>query len=218
MEMNKIAAAILLAGLIGMITGKVATILYYGAPHHAESHEAKRGYSIEVTEVDASAGGAAKEVELASIIPLLSSADVSAGETIYNKKCATCHTHDKGGKHLTGPNQWEIVNRKKGSAAGFGYSKALAALTDKQWGYDELNGFINNPKKYMPGTIMAFAGIKKDTERANVIAYMRTFSNAPAAIPEAPAPAAEAPKDDIPDKALQPENLHPKQGKTPHGD
>lgn len=200
MELNKIAAAILLAGLIGMITGKVAMILYTGSPvEHADSHDAKRGYSIEVTEADSSAGGAPKEEKLASIIPLLASADVAAGESIYAKKCATCHTHDKGGKHLTGPNQWNIVNRQKGSSAGFGYSKALAALTDKQWGYDELNGFLLNPKKYTPGTIMAFAGIKKDTERANVIAYMRTFSDSPAPIPEAPAapaPEAEAPAAD----------------------
>lgn len=204
MEMNKIAAAILLAGLIGMITGKVAMILYTGSAEHEDlSAHTKRGYSIEVTEVDPSAGGAAKEVELASIIPLLSSADVSAGESSYNKKCTTCHNHEKGGSHMTGPNQWNIVNRPKGSAEGFNYSKAILALKDKKWGYDELNGFLNNPKKYMPGTLMAFAGIKDAKERANVIAYMRTFSDSPAPIPEAPAPAAEAEKPAADDKTTQ---------------
>ncbi len=108
MEFNKIAAAVLLAGLIGMVTGKVAGGLYDGgepAAHHGdEHHEVARGYSIEVPEggVDTSGAPAAKK-ELASILPLLPNADVAAGEAYFAKKCALCHTVDQGGANKTGP-------------------------------------------------------------------------------------------------------------------
>lgn len=192
MELNKIAAAILLAGLIGMVTGKVAGVLYGGNSEPAHGHEeVKRGYQIEVTESEeGSAGGAKKEEALASILPLLHTADAAAGESFFAKKCAICHTHEDGGANKTGPNLWGVVNRVHGSHAGFNYSKAMAA-DGGEWGYDELNSFLYNPKKAVPGTIMAFAGIKKDVERANVIAYLRSLSASPAAIPEAPAPAAD---------------------------
>ncbi len=191
MEFNKIAAAVLLAGLIGMVTGKVAGGLYDGgepAAHHGdEHHEVARGYSIEVPEggVDTSGAPAAKK-ELASILPLLPNADVAAGEAYFAKKCALCHTVDQGGANKTGPNLWGIVNRDKGSHAGFGYSKAM---TEKEgnWTYDNLNGFLHKPKKWLPGTIMAYAGTKKAEQRANLIAYLRTLSTSPAPIPAAPA-------------------------------
>ncbi len=192
MELNKIAGAILLAGLIAMITGKVSTILYHGgadAGHHGEAHHETRGYSIEVVEAPAGAAVAAQK-ELASIIPLLHSADVAAGEKFFGKKCATCHTSEQGGKTKTGPNLWDIVNRDKGAAGDFKYSKALTAK-EGDWNYDALNGFLHKPKKWLPGTIMAYAGIRKDQDRADLIAYLRSLSNAPAAIPAAPAPAVE---------------------------
>lgn len=191
MEFNKIAAAILLAGLIGMVTGKVAGGLYDGAEaaeHHGDGHhEVARGYSIEVPEGGVDTSGAPKaEKKLPSILALLPSADVAAGEAYFAKKCALCHTADNGGANKTGPNLWGIVNRAKGSSAGFGYSKAMKEKGG-EWSYDELNGFFHKPKKWLPGTIMAFAGIKKDHERANLIAYLRTLSASPAPIPAAPA-------------------------------
>ena len=175
MELNKIAAAILMAGLIGMVIGKVSEILYHGAPH-APGHEehAKRGYSIDVPEGGVVLASAKAEEILPEITPLLASADAAAGEAYFKKRCATCHTYEQGGKNKAGPNLWGIVNRAKGSMGGFNYS---SALSDKggNWGVEELNGFLHKPKKWLPGTIMAFAGIRKENERANLISYLQTL-------------------------------------------
>jgi cytochrome c len=191
MEFNKIAAAVLLAGLIGMVTGKVAGGLYDGgepAAHHGDGHhEVARGYSIEVPEGGVDTSSAPKaEKKLPSILGLLPTADVAAGEAYFAKKCALCHTVDQGAPNKTGPNLWGIVNKPKGSAGGFGYSKAMAEKGG-EWTYDNLNGFLHKPKKWLPGTIMAYAGTKKDDQRANLIAYLRTLSTSPAPIPAAPA-------------------------------
>lgn len=182
MELNKIAAAILLAGLIGMISGKVSQMLYFGPDtHHEEGHEAKRGYSIDVPEVAAD-GAAPVEKKLTSLIPLLATADVAAGEAFAKKKCATCHSFDKGGKNKTGPALWGVVGREKGGVSGFNYSSAMAEKGGK-WDYDTLNGFMHKPKKWLPGTIMAYVGIKKDNQRADLVAYLRSLSDSPMALP-----------------------------------
>lgn len=194
MELNKIAAAILLAGLIGMVTGKVAGILYDGGQDlaHGYGHEeVKRGYAIEVVEAAGdAAAGAPKEKELASIIPLLPSADTAAGEQYFSKKCSLCHTHEKGGANKTGPNLWGIVGSKKAHLDNFNYSKAMSEKGGV-WGFEELNGFLHKPKQWLPGTIMAYAGTRKEEERANLISYLRSLSDNPVPIPAAPAPADE---------------------------
>lgn len=205
MELNKIAAAILLAGLIGMITGKVSTILYYGGDHHpGGEHKVTRGYTIEGADEITEGGAAPAEVEIASIIPLLHSADVAAGEDFFNKRCTTCHVADKGGANKIGPGLWGVVGADKGTHAGFNYSKAMQA-SEGNWDFESLNHFLLRPNKYIPGTIMAYAGIAKDQDRANVIAFLRSKSDAPLAIPAAPAeaPAAEAPAADAADDAKE---------------
>ncbi len=187
MELNKIAAAILLAGLIGMITGKVSTILYYGGDHHpgAESH-AERGYTVEGADEMVEGGAAPAEAKLASIIPLLHSADAAAGEDFFNKRCTVCHGASKGGANSTGPNLWNVVGADKGTHAGFNYSKAMQA-SEGSWDFESLNAFLLRPNKYIPGTIMAYAGIAKEQDRANLIAYLRQQHDSPPAIPAAPA-------------------------------
>jgi cytochrome c len=180
---NKIAAAILVAGLIGMTTGKVMEFLYFGGPQHPGQHkEEKRGYSIEVTE-DTGAGAAPAAAEAADIAPLYATADVAAGETYFSKKCAVCHTIDKGGANKVGPNLWGVMNRPVGSVAGFSYSSAMKAHGGN-WTFEEMNKFQWNPKKTIPGTIMAYGGNKKDQERANLIAFMAGKHDAPPALPK----------------------------------
>lgn len=204
MELNKIAAAILLAGLIGMITGKVSTILYYGGAHesagHSEGHEeANRGYTIEgADDFTEGAASAPKEVEIPNIAALLQTADVAAGEAYFQKKCATCHNIDQGGPNQTGPNLWGIVMRERASHEGFKYSKAMSEKGGN-WSYDDLNHFLFNPKKFVPGTIMAYAGNKKDEERANLIAFLRSHGSSNVALPEVQAetaPATDTPAED----------------------
>lgn len=188
MEFNKIAAAVLLAGLIGIGTGKISGFLYGGAEeavHHGEGeHKVARGYSIDVPDEGLleNASAADAPAALTAISPLLATADVAAGEAYFAKRCALCHNIEKGGANKTGPGLWGVVGSNKGSHAGFGYSKAMSEK-EGNWDYEELNGFLNNPKKWLSGTIMAYAGVKKDDERANLIAYLRTQSDAPVPLP-----------------------------------
>ena len=180
---NKIAAAILVAGLIGMTAGKVTEFLYFGGPQHPGAHhEEKRGYSIEVTEAPA-AGGAAAPAEAADITALYATADVKAGETYFGKKCAVCHTVEKGGANKVGPHLWGVMNRPVASVSDFGYSSAMKAHGGK-WTFEEMNKFQWNPKKTVPGTIMAYGGNSKDQERANLIAYLASMSDSPPALPK----------------------------------
>lgn len=200
LNLNKIAGAVLLAGLIGMVAGKATQFLYDGGPEHPGGHhEEKRGWSIEVTE-ETTAGGAAAPAGAADISALYASADIKAGEEFVNKKCAVCHTHDKGGANKVGPHLYGVMGRKPGSVDGFSYSKAMAAhSTDApKWDFDALNHFLWNPKKTVPGTLMAFAGIPKDQERANVIAFLNSITDTPQT---APKPSATAPAEAAPAKA-----------------
>ena len=118
------------------------------------------------------------EEKLASIKPLLASASIDDGAKVF-KKCAACHSIDKGGANKIGPALWGVVNRKIGGVQGFKYSTAMAKY-GKNWSFEELNGFLHKPMKYMKGTKMGFIGLKKDKDRANVIAYMNSKSDAPA--------------------------------------
>ena len=86
----------------------------------------------------------------------------------------------KGGKNTIGPNLWDIVNRAPGAVDGFKYSKVMAGMSDKSWNYENLNAFLLKPRNYANGTKMTFAGLKRDSDRVNVIAYLRSLSDNPA--------------------------------------
>lgn len=150
---------------------------------HSEAPE-KPGYVIEAAESSSSGGQAPAKAELADISPLLASADVVKGEKVF-KKCAACHTVDDGGANKVGPNLWDIVNRPLGEYAGFNYSSALVAFAAETptWDYEALNKFLAKPKAYIKGTAMGFAGVKKEQERADLIAYLRSLAGEPAPLP-----------------------------------
>lgn len=201
LEFNKIAAGVLLAGLIGMTTAKIAEYTYRPEnldPHaHGEGHEEKRGYTIEGAEqfAEGAGGGAAAPAKPAGppeILHLIASADLKAGED-FMKKCASCHNWQKGGPHMVGPNLWGALGGEKGHRfKDYPYSKALSGMSGT-WGYEQMTAFLYAPAKYAPGTKMAYAGIKKEQDLANILAYMRTLSDSPLAVPDvkAPEPAAE---------------------------
>lgn len=175
---NKIAAGILAAGLIAMVTGLIADALV--SPHPLE----KDAFAVEVAEDTAApASSTAAPTEIAPIAPLLAAADLKAGETSA-KKCLTCHTFEKGGANKIGPNLWSIIgNHKAHLGDGFAYSPVILEHKGETWDYESLNKFIANPAGYMKGTKMSFAGIRNDKERANVIAWLRTLSDSPVPLP-----------------------------------
>src|SRR6267142_1019330 len=156
-ELNKILGAILGTCLILLVTSFTAGAIF--SPAMPE----KPGYEIAVKEA---AHGDAKEAAAA-------------------KTCADCHTFEKGGPNRVGPNLFGIVNDHRGEGrGGFNFSAAMKAKSGT-WTYDDLNKFIANPKGFVPGTAMGFAGIPKDSERADVIAYLRTLADSPVPLPTA---------------------------------
>ena len=114
---------------------------------------------------------------------MLAAADVAAGKKSA-RKCSACHTFDEGGANKIGPNLWNIVNRPIASDGDFAYSKALKGKAGGTWTYEELDAFLAKPKAYAPGNKMTFPGFKKVGARADMIAYLRSLSGSPAALPE----------------------------------
>lgn len=158
---------------------------------HAAAPE-QEGFAIVAAETGAEAGAAEEEAAV-PVATLLASADPAAGEASF-KKCVSCHTADQGGANKVGPNLWDVVNRPIAAHEGFSYSAAMRDFSQGGsvvWDYDHLNGFLLAPKQHVPGTAMGFAGLKRDDERANVIAYLRSLSDSPAPLPEAGAAPAE---------------------------
>ena len=175
LEANKIFAAILTAGIIGAGSALFSGILYH--PHELEEPV----YVVEAAATEGEAAGAAEE-EAKPIGVLLASASVENGEKAA-KKCASCHSFDKGGANKVGPNLYGVVNRPIASHEGFSYSEALAGKSSEAWDYEHLNAFLTSPKSYAPGTKMSFAGLSKEGERADVIAYLRSLADEPAPLP-----------------------------------
>ena len=173
LELNKIIASVLVAGLVGMVAGNFADILY------RPNINAKQGYTVEVTETPAASDSQEIEVKV-DIIALLAKANVDNGANLV-KKCTICHDFTNGGPNKVGPNMWNVVNNKKGHRSDFQYSKALLEKGGT-WTYEDLYHMINKPNKFIPGTKMNFVGFKKPEDVVDVIAYLRTLSNNPAPI------------------------------------
>jgi cytochrome c len=176
-EFNKIAGAVLGTLLLVLGLKNLSGVVF-----HNEAPE-KPGFMIAAAEADT---GGAKPADAAPAVPiatLLASADVAKGQATA-KACAACHDFTKGGPNKVGPNLWDIVERPVGSEAGFAYSDALkTTMHDKTWTYDALNTWLLSPSADVKGTKMSFAGVKKDQDRANVIAYLATLSDSPKPFP-----------------------------------
>lgn len=181
LEGNKIVAAVLTAGIVAMGSAVVSGLIY--RPRTLEE-------PVYVVEAAAPAGGEAAAggeapaaaAEAKPIGELLAAASVEQGQGIA-KKCAACHSFEPASPNKVGPGLWNVVNRPIASHEGFSYSEALAGKKDQKWDYESLNGFLTSPKTYAPGTKMSFAGLAKETERADVIAYLRTLADQPAPLP-----------------------------------
>jgi cytochrome c len=176
-ELNKILGAILGTCLLLLVTSFTASAIF------APSKPQKPGFEIAVKE-EAAGGEKAAAAAPEPIEKLLQTASVQKGEASA-KKCAACHTFAKGDKNGVGPNLYGIVGDHKGEGrGGFNFSAAMKGKGGT-WTIDDLNQFISNPKGFVPGTAMGFAGIQKDSERADVLAYLNSLSGSPAPLPTA---------------------------------
>lgn len=183
---NKVAGSLLAVFLVIMGLGTLADTIY-----HTETPE-EPAYPIDMSALTAGAGAAAEEEEgPVDFGLLLASADIGAGERTA-RRCAACHTFDEGGADGTGPHLWGVMGRAVAGVAGFGYSGAMVeyGADGKAWSYQNMYDYLENPRSYVSGTAMSFAGLRKQEDRINIIAYMRSLSNSPIALPE-PLPVAD---------------------------
>ena len=175
-EINKIIAAILMVALLIIGIGKLSSVIF-----HVEKPKTP-GYAVEVdlaTTVSTSTKTTLEEK--VDIAVLMAKGDIALGEKVF-KKCAACHSIVKGGKNNIGPALYNVVGRKTGVVTDYKYSKALESF-DKEWTFEELNGYLIKPAKWIKGTKMAFAGLRKEKDRASVIKYLNQNSDNPVPLP-----------------------------------
>lgn len=171
-ELNKIMGAIL-----GTCLGLLSLNIAANAIFHPAT-PAKPGYEIVLSEQPARDQKGTPAQQEPPIAELLAKADVTRGQTSANK-CVACHTFDKGGRNLVGPNLYGVIGREKGAVTGFNYSAAYKKMMKGPWTAQDLSDFVKNPKGMVPGTAMTFAGIPRATERADLIAFLNSKSDNP---------------------------------------
>ncbi len=179
-EFTKIAGAVLSALLL--IFGTKA-IIEMNVGHHPE----KPGFVLPTTaektaEAPKEGEAAAAPAADVDVVTLLAKADPANGKAIF-KKCQSCHVAEKGKASTVGPNLWGIVDRPKASYPGFGYTDAMKSKGG-DWSFAELGHFLRNPKAYVPGTKMVFAGLPTPNDEADLIAFLATLADTPVPLPK----------------------------------
>jgi cytochrome c len=177
-EINKIIAAILLTTLIVIGIGKFAdTVFHVDKPKES----AYKIEGLETTATPVSSSSEKKVLQKVDIGQLLALGDITHGEKVF-KKCSACHMIASGGKNMIGPNLWGVIGRTAGSVSDYKYSKAMTAYA-KQWTFVEMNSYLVKPQAYIKGTKMAFAGLRKEKDRASIILYLNSKNDNPKPLP-----------------------------------
>ena len=173
-EINKIIAAVLLTVLLVFGIGKISDIIF-----HVNKPDIK-GYKVKVKIGDATVTQASAEgqVDMSALLALGNAED---GKKVF-KKCAACHSINAGGGNKIGPKLWNVMFRPVASITDYKYSKALSSY-NKEWTWEEMNGFLIKPAKWIKGNKMGFAGLKKEEDRASVILYLNENSDNPKPLP-----------------------------------
>jgi len=175
-ELNKIIAAVLMVALLVIGLGKIADGIF-----HVKKPE-NPGYQIEVeNQLASDTSQVALVEEKIDIAAIMALGDTVSGEKIF-KKCAACHSINRGGKNKIGPALYNVVGRTVGGVDDYKYSKALASY-GKKWTFEELNGFLTKPSSYLKGTKMSYAGLRKEKDRASVIKYLNENGDSPKLLP-----------------------------------
>ena len=172
-EINKIVAAVLMVVLLVIGIGKVSDTIF-----HVEKPKTP-GYVVDVDQV--ATASTEKVEEKIDITAFMAMGDVASGKKVF-KKCAACHSINKDGANKIGPALYNVVGRQVGGLSNYKYSKALAEYK-KTWTFDELNGFLIKPAKWIKGTKMAYAGLSSETDRASLIKYLNQNSDNPLPLP-----------------------------------
>jgi len=188
MEINKIVAAVLVAGLVFMGINVGVDLVYEEEPSEklaialpSAEEPADEGTTTEAQSAEAAAPAEEADQSGPKLATLLAAADVDKGAKLF-KKCAACHNAAPDAGNKVGPNLWGVVGAKVAAREGFRYSGALKAVGGT-WTFQALFTFIEAPKKVVPGTKMGFSGLKDAGKRANLLAYLRTLADSPAPLP-----------------------------------
>ena len=171
-EINKIIATVLITVLLVFGISKISDILF-----QIKKPDIK-GYKVEINEATAAQATAESQIDISALLAL---GDVDHGKKIF-KKCAACHSVNKGGANKIGPKLYNVIGRAAGTVTDYKYSKALASH-GQSWSFEELNGFLIKPATWIKGNKMGFAGLKKEKDRASVILYINQNSDNPKQLP-----------------------------------
>jgi cytochrome c len=177
LEINKVMMAVLLVGT-GTLGGSILANELF-----RPKTPAKPGYEVAVAPPAGQQTAAAAAAPTKSMAEVFASANAANGPAVF-RQCATCHTINKGGANGAGPNLWGVVGRNHAGAPGFNYSAAMKAKSGEPWTLQDVYAFITNPRAAIPGTSMAFAGIRSEQQRADLIAYLREQSDSPVEAPK----------------------------------
>jgi cytochrome c len=177
-EINKIIAAVLLAALIIIGIGKFADYLFFVDKPEQSAYKVE---GLEPAKTAIQVSETVEEKVEVDIKALLAMGDLAHGEKVF-KKCSACHQIASDGKNMIGPNLWSVIGRTAGSVSDYKYSKAMIAYA-KEWSFEEMNSYLIKPQAYIKGTKMAFAGLRKEKDRASVILYMNSKSDSPKPLP-----------------------------------